>query len=391
MGKLTATAVKAAKDAGRYGDGDGLALVVKPSGARSWVVRVQKDGKRRDFGLGSEKKVSLAKARTDAAKLRVQVEVGLDPITERRRAAGIPTFREAAALVLSEQKGAWRNAKHAKQWLATLEAYAFPKIGDISVDQIEAGQVRDLLADIWLTKQETARRVRQRVGMVIDWAVGKGYRPTALPMTVINRALPKAPKTAKHHAAMPYKDVPAFLNMLRAKTATPSRMALELLVLTAGRSGEVRLADWSEIDLDGALWSIPAARMKVARDHVVPLSPPALSVLARIAALTGNRAGLVFEGMKRGKPLSDMTLTKLLRDAGLKCVPLGFRSAFRDWVSEETAFDGNTAEAALAHAVKSKTEAAYRRGNQLDKRRALMAAWGGYCSGDVGSVARLVG
>jgi integrase len=391
VGTLTATAVKASKSAGRYGDGDGLFLLVKASGSRSWVVRVQKDGKRRDFGLGSEKKISLAQARIDAAKVRVQIEVGLDPLTERRKAAGIPTFREASALVYGEQRAAWRNGKHAKQWLQTLETYAFPKLGDVSVNLIEAGQVRDLLADIWLSKNETARRVRQRIGAVIDWAVGKGYREASLPMAVINRALPKIAKSDNHHTALPYKDLPAFLTALQAKTPTPSRLALELLVLTAARSGEVRLADWSEFDVDAGLWTVPAARMKMKREHVVPLSGPALSVLVRIADLTGNRCGLVFEGMKRGKPLSDMTLTKLLRDAGLDATPHGFRSCFRDWVSEETAFDGDTAEAALAHAVKNKTEAAYRRGNQLDKRRALIAAWGGYCVGDGAAVVRLVG
>jgi integrase len=391
VGSLTATSVKALKTAGRYGDGDGLFLLVKPSGTRSWVVRVQKDGSRRDIGLGSEKKVSLAKARQEAATVRAQIQAGLNPATERRKAAGIPTFREAAALVFAEHGAAWRNAKHSKQWMATLEAYAFPKIGDVSVNLIEAGQVRDLLADIWLAKNETARRVRQRIGAVIDWAVGKGYRDASLPMAVINRALPKTAKSDKHHAAMPYKALPAFLSDLRAKPATPSRLALELLVLCASRSGEVRLADWSEFDLKAGLWTVPAARMKMKREHVVPLCPPALSVLARIADLTGNRSGLVFEGMARGKPLSDMTLTKLLRDAGLDATPHGFRSSFRDWVSEETAFDGDTAEAALAHTVKNKTEAAYRRGNQLEKRRALMAAWGAYCAGEGVSVVRLVG
>jgi integrase len=391
MGSLTATSVKALKTAGRYGDGDGLFLLVKPSGTRSWVVRVQKDGTRRDIGLGSEKKVPLAKARQEAATVRAQIQAGLNPATERRKAAGIPTFREAAALVFAEQGAAWRNAKHSKQWMATLEAYAFPKIGDIAVNLIEAGQVRDLLADIWLSKNETARRVRQRVGAVIDWAVGKGYRDASLPMAVINRALPKTAKSDNHHAAMPYKALPAFLSDLRAKPATPSRLALELLILCASRSGEVRLADWSEFDLKAGLWHVPAARMKMKRDHVVPLCAPALSVLARIADLTGNRSGLVFEGMKRGKPLSDMTLTKLLRDAGIDATPHGFRSSFRDWVSEETTFDGDTAEAALAHAVKNKTEAAYRRGNQLEKRRALMVAWGAYCGGEFVSVVRLVG
>ena len=391
MGKLNATAVKAAKEPGRYGDGDGLFLVVKASGGRSWVVRAQKDGIRRDIGLGALSKVPLAVARERASKVRSQIEVGLDPIIERRKDAGIPTFRKAAAEVFAEQALAWRNAKHSKQWLSSLEAYAFPKLGDVSVNLIEAGDVRDVLASIWLSKNETARRVRQRIAMVIDWAVAKGYRDASLPMAVINRALPKAAKSDNHHAAMPFGDVAAFLSALRAKPPTSSRLALEFLILTAGRSGEVRLATWAEIDLKAGDWSLPAERMKSKRAHVVPLSSAAISVLVRLGDVTGSRAGLLFEGQKRGKPLSDMTLTKIMRDAGLSAVPHGFRSSFRDWVSEETNFDGDTAEAALAHAVANKTEAAYRRGNQLEKRRALMAAWGAYCTGDAGGVVRLVG
>ena len=390
MGKLSATSVRAAKTAGRYGDGDGLFLVVRPSGSRSWVVRVQKDGARRDFGLGSEAKVPLSKARIEARLYRSQIAAGLDPIIEKRKADGIPTFREAAALVHAEQKPAWLNSKHAAQWISTLETYAFPILGDVAVSLIEGGQVRDVLAAIWLTKQETARRVRQRIGLVMDWAVAKGYRDSPIPMSVINRSLPKVPKGDKHHPAMAYRDVLDFIATMHAKPTT-ARLALELLIFTASRSQEIRLADWSEFDLDSGLWTRPASHMKAKREHVVPLSAPALALLARVAAFTHNRAGLVFEGNVHGKPLSDMTLTKVMRDAGLSVVPHGFRSSFRDWVSEETAFDGETAEQALAHVIANKTEAAYRRGNKLEKRRALMSAWGDYCDGGVGNVVRLVG
>lgn len=394
MGKLTATAVKAAREPGRYGDGAGLFLLVREGGARSWVVRVQKNGARRDVGLGSAAKVSLAQARDAAARVRAQMEAGLDPVAERKRAAGVPTFRQAAAQLHPELKGAWRNAKHRAQWLSSLETYAFPAIGDVPVDVLEASQVRDVLAAIWLTKHETARRVRQRIAQVVDWAVGKGYRAAPLPMSVINRALPKPAKVERHFEAMPYRDVPGFLAALRAKRATPSRLALEFLILTAARPGEVRLATWAELDLEAGEWTRSAERMKAKRPHVVPLSPAARSVLDRVSVMMeGAREGLVFPGLMRGKPrpLSDMTLTKLMRDAGETATPHGFRSSFRDWVSEETTFDGETAEQALAHAVANRTEAAYRRGSKLEKRRALMAAWAAYCLGEGSAVVRLVG
>ncbi len=259
MGKLTATAVKAAKGAGRYGDGDGLFLLVGPTGAKSWMVRVQKDGKRRDFGLGSAKKVTLALARERSAKARSQIEAGIDPVAERRKAAGIPTFREAAALVHAEHKRGWRNGKHNKQWLSSLEAHAFPAIGDVAVSELDGPAVRDVLATIWLTTPETARRIRQRIVTIMDWAVGKNYRSAPLAMAVIVKSLPKQRERVKHHPALPYADVPAFMVKLRERE-TVGRMALEALILTAARSGEVRGATWAEIDLEGALWTIPGGQ-----------------------------------------------------------------------------------------------------------------------------------
>ena len=388
MGKLTATGIRALKEPGRYGDGDGLFLLVGKSGARSWMVRVQKDGKRRDIGLGGERKVSLAKACVDAALVCSQVQSGIVPVAERKKSAGIPTFREAAALVHAEHKRGWRNAKHGAQWLSSLEAYAFPTIGDKPVSDIDAPAVRDVLAAIWLAKPETARRVRQRINGVVDWAIGKGYRTAPLPMTAINKSLPKHRVTAKHHAAMPYSNVSAFIGRLRDRESM-GRLALEAVILTAARSGELRGADWSEIDFERALWTIPAARMKADREHVVPLSAAALRIFKRMKALRTEASNLVFPGTVRGKPLSDMTLTKVLRDMGLDCTAHGFRSSFRDWVSEETTFDGAVAEAALAHAIENKVEAAYRRGNLLEKRRALMAAWGDYCDGASNKIVRL--
>jgi integrase len=380
MGKMTATMVKALKDAGRYGDGDGLFLLVSSTGARSWVCRVQKNGKRRDFGLGSEKKVSLSLARERARTVRCQIESGIDPIAERRKAAGIPTFREAAAKVFAENHKSWKNAKHKAQWLTSLEAYAFPIIGEISVSAVDAAAVRDVLVAIWLTKPETARRVRQRINAVMDWAVANGYCETPLLMAVVNKSLPKARAKAKHHAALPYSDVPAFIETLRSRESV-GRLAFELLILTATRSGEVRGARLTEFDMEAATWTIPAERMKADREHVIPLCQSALLVLAKTANYREISNELVFPGTKMGKPLSDMTLTKICRDAEINAVPHGFRSSFRDWVSEETDFDGTVAEMALAHTIENKVEAAYRRGNLFEKRRALMMAWGTYCTG----------
>lgn len=391
MGNLTATAVKATKTAGRYGDGDGLYLVVGKSGSRSWMVRVQKNGRRRDVGLGSAKKVSLAVARDRAAIVRSQVEMGIDPIAERRKAAGIPTFREAAALVYAEQRKAWKNKKHNNQWISSLEAYAFPAIGDRAVNQIDGPAVRDILAAIWLTKNETATRVRQRINTIMDWAVAKGYRDAPLPIAIINKSLPKVPKgTKKHFAAMPYADVPAFTGTLRGKNSIGA-LALRAVILTAARSGEVRLATWDEIDFEAATWTIPAERMKAGREHIVPLSPAALAVFD---AAKGHRiagSNFVFQGTKKGKPLSDMTLTKIMRDQGLPFTVHGLRSSFRDWVGEETSFAGDVAEMALAHTIKDKTEAAYRRGSMLDKRRICMDNWADYCSNPQGkNILRIV-
>ncbi|WP_373488935.1 tyrosine-type recombinase/integrase, partial [Blastomonas sp.] len=224
MAKLTATGIKAIRSPGRYGDGAGLYLLVTGAGARSWAVRVQKSGKRRDIGLGSAAKVSLAEARVKAAKVRSQVEAGIDPVAERRKAAGIPSFRNAAALVHAEAKAGWRNGKHNKQWLSSLELHAFPAIGDVSVSELDGPMVRDVLAAIWLTRPETARRVRQRIASIVDWATAKGYRAAPLPMATINRALPKQKRSDKHHAAMAFADVPAFMTDLRAKVSV-SRLA----------------------------------------------------------------------------------------------------------------------------------------------------------------------
>lgn len=389
MAKLTVTGVKAANAPGRYGDGDGLFLLVGRGGGKSWLVRVQKDGRRRDFGLGGAVKVPLKLARERAALIRSQVEAGIDPITERRKAVGIPTFRQAAKLVHGEHKGSWANGKHQAQWLSSLEAYAFPAFGDVSVAHVDAPAVRDALAAIWLQKPETARRLRQRIRTVIDWAVAKGYRDGPLAMAVIDKALPKQRGRVKHHAALPYADLPAFMAELRSKE-TMGRLALEAVILTAARSGEVRQATWGELDLEARTWTIPAERMKARREHVVPLPGPAVELFERMKAHRRGDSGLIFPGTAKGKPLSDMTLTKALRDMGQPVTAHGFRSTFRDWIAEQTNWPAELAEAALAHVVADKTVAAYQRGPMLEKRRAMMAAWADHCEGaSGGNVVRL--
>lgn len=279
------------------------------------------------------------------------------------------------------------SRRSAWQRLSTLEAYAFPKFGDVAVSEITGPEVRDALVAIWLEKPETARRVRQRIVTVIDWAVGKGYRSLPLPMAAINRSLPRVKAKTEHHSALPYEQVPAFLKRLRERESV-GRLAFEALILTAARSGEIRQAVWSEIDLENALWTIPANRMKAGREHVVPLSAEAVSAFKRAQTYREVRSEFVFPGARQGKPLSDMTLTKICRDMEIAAVPHGFRSSFRDWVAETTEFDGEIAEMALAHTIENKVEAAYRRGNLLEKRRKLMDAWADYCAGTIGPEAK---
>jgi integrase len=381
MGKLTVLKIRSLTEPGRYPDGEGLFLNVNGKGSASWILRVQYASRRRDIGLGSLKYFSLAEARDAAYAMRKMIAQGLDPVAERKKErVVIPTFREAAEQVHQEHEKAWKSGKHQKQWLTTLVNYAFPKLGDRPVDQIEGPLIRNVLAPIWLSKPETARRVRQRIGAVLDWAYAKGFRATEAPMRSLSKGLPRQPKKDGHFAAMDYADVPDFLAKLRERE-TVGRLALEALVLTAARSGEIRGATWSEVDLEHGLWTLPAERMKMGRPHVVPLSSQALSVLERVSNYKARATDLVFPGQSLRKPLSDMTLLKILRDQDLVVTVHGFRSAFRDWVAEQTDYAGEIAEAALAHTVANKVEAAYRRTVFLDKRRLLMRDWGEFCAG----------
>jgi integrase len=385
VSKLTVLGVKKAST-GRHGDGGGLYLVVSDTGSRKWVLRIQINGKRRDFGLGSASSVSLSEARETAEDMRRSVRRGEDPRVIRRRANhSIPTFKEAAEMVHKEHSPSWKNAKHAKQWLSTLDAYAFPHLGNLPINQIDGPMVRDVLAEIWLTIPETARRVRQRIGTVLDFAHAKGWREAEAPLRSIARGLPKQPKVRQHFAAMPWQDVPDFIkhmdNILKASETV--KLAIEFLILTAARSGEVRGARWSEVDLEAKSWSIPAERMKAGRAHRIPLSDRAIKILEQMSDFrrTAEPDAFVFEGQKPGRPFSDMTLTMPIRRAELPITVHGFRSAFRDWCAEATNTPREVAEACLAHVVKDQAEAAYARTDHFDKRRGVMDLWSAFCSG----------
>lgn len=383
MGSLTALRVKAIKDPGRYQDGDGLMLLVKSGSARTWVLRAVVGDKRRDIGLGSLKVLSLAEARSKASEYRRQIAQGIDPVAERKKVADpVPTFREAAILVHGEHKATWKNGKHQDQWINTLTTYAFPKLGGRLVNDIEGPIIRDVLAPIWLAKPETARRVRQRIGAVLDWSYIKGYRLSEAPMRSLSKGLPRQPRKDGHFAAMPFTLVPNLIVRLRERSSV-GRLAMEALILTAARSGEIRGASWPEVDLDVGLWSVPAARMKMGRAHHVPLSLQAIAVFERATALRVPCSDLVFPGQKLMKPVSDMTLLKVMRDMETGVTVHGFRSAFRDWVAEETDYPGEVAETALAHAIPNKVEAAYRRTDFFEKRRLLMQAWADFCCSKV--------
>lgn len=381
MGQLTATEIKLLTTPGRYIDGDGLILNVAPGGSKSWILRVRVEGGRRDIGLGSTKVLTLTEARTKAREYRRLIAQGIDPVAEKKKEkVVIPTFRAAAEQVHAEHKASWKNGKHQAQWITTLETYAYPFIGDRLVNDIEGPQIRKALLPIWLSKPETARRVRQRIGAVLDWAYVNGLRDSEAPMRSLAKGLPRQPKDDGHFAAMPYTEIPAFLGKLRDRSSV-GRVAMEVLILTAARSGEIRGATWSEFDLAKALWSIPATRMKMGRPHFVPLAPQVLDALGRAKAFSAPCTDLVFPGMKLKTPMSDMTLLKILRDMETGTTVHGFRSAFRDWVADMTNYPGEVAEAALAHANSNKVEAAYRRTDFLEKRKALMAEWAVYCCG----------
>lgn len=405
---LTVKQVQHAK-AGRHSDGRGLYLLVKPSGSKSWVLRVQFRGERKDWGLGSvslepinvelplhrRSSLTLAEAREKARIGRELAKSGINPSTYWKidNAPAIPTFKDVADRYHKEVSGSWRNGKHANQWLKTLENYAFPELGKVPVDGLDAASLQKVLLPIWLSKPETARRVKQRMLAVLDYSHAQGWRPMESPMRALNQLLGgmKQPKGG-NFAAMPYKSLPGFVGRLREADWSMGRTALQFLILTAARSGEVRGATWGEIDLEAAEWRIPGARMKAGRPHIVPLVPAVIDLLKALRGVYPHSgADLVFPGNK-GKIMSDATMAKAMRETkgGEDCTVHGFRSTFRDWAAE-TDFPDAWAESALAHGNPDKTEAAYKRTTYFDQRRLkLMPAWASFALDDRSNVVNLI-
>jgi integrase len=379
-GRLSARKVETAKP-GKYSDGGNLYLVVSATGSRKWVLRFTYAGRPKEMGLGSADDVSLADSRDKAAAARRLIAKGLNPIAERGRGSGTPTFGTMADDVRKSLSAGFRNEKHIAQWRMTLDTYAAPLRGK-PVDAITTDDVLAVLNPIWLEKPETASRLRGRIEKVLDAAKAKGHREGENPARWrghLDHLLPRPSKlTRGHHAAMPYEDVPTFIGQLREREATAA-LALEFAILTAARTGEVLGAKWSEIDLEKKLWTVPAARMKAGREQRVPLSRRAVLIIESLA--TAKVGEYVFAGRQADKPLSSMAMEMMLRRMKVHDATVhGFRSSFRDWAGNESSFPREIIEAALAHVIGDKAEQAYRRSDALEKRRMLMEAWDAYCA-----------
>jgi len=358
----------------------GLYLRATPKGAKSWILRIVINGHRRDIGLGGYPTVTLADVRKAARKVREAVASGADPVADKqaRRKAykAIPSFQWCAEQTIAAKRPEWKSAKHAAQWSSTLAADAYPVLGKTPVDQIELSHLLDVLAPIWTIKNESATRLRARLEAVLAWATASGYRKGDNPARWkgnLDAVLAKPSKVAKvnHHKALAIDEMHSFVTSLRLQQGMAAR-ALEFLILTAARSGEVRGATWREVDLGAAVWTIPAERMKAGKEHRVPLSARAVAILSALPRMGGNE--IVFPAPRGGR-LSDMTISAVMRRMRVDAVPHGFRSTFRDWCSERTGYPRDVAEMALAHTVSNKVEAAYRRGDLFAKRAHLMNDW----------------
>jgi integrase len=392
--RLTQRAIERANKRRKYSDGRGLFLSVSKNGRKTWAFCYTHNGRSREMGLGSVDFLSLDEARDKAVELRKLLRSGVDPLSERqaeerlivRRKRTGSTFKEVAERLIDKKKPEWSDTGKSEQsWRGSLENHAYPKIGDMDVADIDVGDLRDLLHDLLLTRTETARRLRKRVEEILDFAAAEGLRPDDNPARKgkLDQLLPKASKLqkVKQHAAMPYQELPGFMVDLRAENGIAPR-ALEFLILTAARTSEVIEAPWSEIDLEAGVWMIPAERMKMDRPHRVPLTPPAIALLRSLPREEDNPFVFI-SPMLKGQPMSNMAMTNVLKRMKRKdgVTVHGFRSTFRDWASEETAYPGPVAEMALAHTIESKVEAAYRRGDLFEKRKPLMADWAAYCAG----------
>ena len=371
---------------GATADSDGLYLKVTPEGNASWQYRYQINGRRRMMGLGACSTVTLAEARDKATDARKLVKQCIDPIGARDSATAADkakkiTFKDLALAYIKDHRASWSNIKHAQQWKNTLETYAYPAIGNKAPEQINTEDVLKILKPIWEKKTETASRVRNRIELVIDSARAQGLSSASNPAAWrghLDKLLPKlSKKSAKHHAALDYRNIPAFFKRLQDERDSLSSIALQFTILTACRTSEVLLATWAEFDLANKQWTIPAERMKARRPHRVPLSDSAMQLLEALE----KREGHLFPGAKKDKPLSNMSMTMVLRKLGHTDLTVhGFRSSFRDWAAEETHYPNIVAEQVLAHVIGNAAEAAYRRGDLLEKRRALMADWASFCT-----------
>lgn len=374
---LTAQFVRSVQEPGKYFDGHGLFLRVDPNGSRFWVQRITIRGKRRELGLGSPSLVTLADARSAAIENRKIARSGGDPLAEKRKAKAILTFEEAAKKAHEELSPTWKNPKDRAAFLSTLETHMFPRIGSLSIPDVTSADIRQAILTVRQSAPEVARKLVFRVSAVFKWAIAEGMRKDN-PARSDVLALPRVEMKREHRKALPYTEVAACVEAINASGAGQStKLALDLLVLTASRSGEVRLADWSEIDLAAKVWEVPAERMKMKRAHRVPLSQRAIEVLTEAKAMTGGK-GLVFPGSKVGKPLSDMTLSKLVKELGFDADVHGFRTSFRTWAQERTTFPREVAEAALAHLSGDAVERAYARSDLFEKRRKMMDAWAAF-------------
>ena len=380
MAKLTARGVKALTKPGRYGDGGGLYMVVRPAGSKAWVMRAVIEGRRRDIGLGGYPAVSLAKARERASAHQAAIVDGQDP-TANKHSRNVPTFREASYAVLELNRPRWRSAKHGANWIQMLERHAMPTLGKMHIDRIDQSHVLVVLTPIWTARQETARRVRQRLKAIFRWAMSYGYIKFNPAGEVIDGALPSMPQVREHFRSLPYREVSKAYEIIGASTAsTSAKLCLQFTILTAARSGESRAATWDEVDLEARTWTIPPEKMKAGRPHRVPISEQALDMLAQTRLLR-DESNLTFPSpLKPGRMLSDMTLTKILRDNALadRATVHGFRSSFKDWTMEQTDTPWAVGEAALAHTLGNSTEQAYARSDLFERRRRLMQEWADY-------------
>ena len=382
--KLTAKFVENVSEAGKYYDQHGLFLHVRPSGAKKWLQRYTFQGRRREIGLGSAKIVSVATARRNAHQNLVLVSEGIDPIEDKRQDSIIPKFELAARKVYEDNRPTWRNAKHAAQFITTLETYAFPVIGSMSVKEINSSHILRVLSPIWVTKAETAKRVRQRLSIVFKYCIAQQWRTDDPANIAIVEALPNPKRKVQHRKSISYNEVSDFLETISKSSAGLStKLGLEFLILTATRSGEVRNARWNEVN--GSIWTIPAERMKAGVAHRIPLSSRCIEILEEAKEISQG-SGFIFEGTKPNKPLSENTFNKLMKELGLEVHAHGFRTSFRTWTQEKTNYPREIAEAALAHSLRDKAEAAYARSDLLEKRADMMEAWAQFISSETSDV-----